>query len=450
MATILDKIVATKAAHIDQLRARYGELLDTQAEPSQRSLFNALKGGNTGFILECKKASPSKGLIRPDFDPVAIAKSYAPYAAAMSVLTDKQFFQGDFEYLKAIRAEVDQPLLCKDFVIDRRQLRLARHMGADAALLMLSVLSDEQYQLLADEAQILGLDILTEVSNQQELDRALALNARIIGINNRDLRDLSIDLATTEKLASQIPADRVVISESGIENHQQVRRLAPHADAFLVGSSLTAQPNIDLACRQLIFGENKVCGLTRPQDAQAVAAAGAVYGGLIFAAKSPRCVSLEQAQQVRGAAELNYIGVFVNAELDEVVAAATTLGLYGVQLHGNEDDAYLDALRSKLPQTKLWKAVKPDGSNLVSNADRLLFDSVSKGQFGGSGHTFDWSQVGQQRHQAMLAGGLNPDNVQDAIKEQFIGLDLNSGVESAPGIKDSDKIALAFARLRQY
>lgn len=450
MATILDKIVATKAAHIDQLRARYGELLDTQAEPSQRSLFNALKGGNTGFILECKKASPSKGLIRPDFDPVAIAKSYAPYAAAMSVLTDEQFFQGDFEYLKAIRAEVDQPLLCKDFVIDRRQLRLARHMGADAALLMLSVLSDDQYQLLADEAQTLGLDILTEVSNQQELDRALALNARIIGINNRDLRDLSIDLATTEKLANQIPADRVVISESGIENNQQVRRLAPHADAFLVGSSLTAQPSIDLACRQLIFGENKVCGLTRPQDAQAVAAAGAVYGGLIFAAKSPRCVSLEQAQQVRGAAELNYIGVFVNAELDEVVTAATTLGLYGVQLHGNEDDAYLDALRSKLPQTKLWKAVKPDGSNLVTNADRLLFDSVSKGQFGGSGHTFDWSQVGQQRHQAMLAGGLNPDNVQDAIKEQFIGLDLNSGVESAPGIKDSDKIALAFARLRQY
>ncbi|WP_028112969.1 bifunctional indole-3-glycerol-phosphate synthase TrpC/phosphoribosylanthranilate isomerase TrpF [Ferrimonas kyonanensis] len=450
MSTILDTIVATKAAHIDALSRRYGERLSQRAPKSERSLFDALKGGNAGFILECKKASPSKGLIRPDFDPVAIATLYQPYAAAISVLTDEQFFQGDFDYLQAIRQAVELPLLCKDFIIDVRQLRLARHMGADAALLMLSVLDDPTYRALAEEADALGLDILTEVSNQQELERALALDARIIGINNRDLRDLSIDLTTTERLAAQIPADRVVISESGIETHQQVRQLAPHADGFLVGSSLTAQADIDLACRTLIFGHNKVCGLTRPEDARHAAAAGAVHGGLIFAAKSPRCVTEAQAREIRASANLKFVGVFVNQAIDEVARLAHALKLDAVQLHGSEDDHYLAALRPLLADTEIWKAVKPDGSNRVDSADRLLFDSASNGRFGGTGETFDWQRVGSERRNAMLAGGLTPDNVQQAVSAGFLGLDLNSGLESAPGIKHPDKVSLAFARLRQY
>ncbi|WP_417345625.1 bifunctional indole-3-glycerol-phosphate synthase TrpC/phosphoribosylanthranilate isomerase TrpF [Ferrimonas sp.] len=450
MSTILDKIVDTKAGHIDQLEQRYGELLHTRAAPSDRSLYDALKGGNAGFILECKKASPSKGLIRPDFDPVAIATLYDKYAAGISVLTDEQFFQGDFEYLKAVRAAVSAPVLCKDFVVDPRQLRLARHMGADAALLMLSVLDDEQYLALAEEANALGLDILTEVSNDEEVERAIALGARIIGINNRDLRDLSVDLATTERLAPKIPDDRVVISESGIATHQDVRRLAPLADGFLVGSQLTAQANIDQACRQLIFGENKVCGLTRETDVKAVAEAGALYGGLIFAAKSPRCVTPEQAASLRQAADLRFVGVFVNESIDTVAKLANDLALHAVQLHGGEDEAYIDALRPQLRHTQIWKAVKPDGSNRVSNADRLLFDSAKAGQFGGTGTTFDWSLVGDDRPSAMLAGGLSPDNVQEAAAAGFLGLDLNSGLESAPGLKQQDKIAQAFAGLRQY
>ncbi|TKB49977.1 bifunctional indole-3-glycerol-phosphate synthase TrpC/phosphoribosylanthranilate isomerase TrpF [Ferrimonas sediminicola] len=450
MSTILGKIVATKAQHIRRLDQRYGELLRSRAAPSDRSLYDALKGGNTGFILECKKASPSKGLIRPKFDPVAIATTYDKYAAAISVLTDEQFFQGDFEYLKAVRSAVGVPVLCKDFVVDRRQLRLARHMGADAALLMLSVLDDEQYLALAEEAEALALDILTEVSNETELERAIGLGARIIGINNRDLRDLSVDLATTERLAPKIPQDRVVISESGIASHSDVRRLAPLADAFLVGSQLTAQTNIDQACRQLIFGENKVCGLTREADVKAVAEAGALYGGLIFAAKSPRCVTPEQAANLRQAADLRFVGVFVNESADTVARLANDLKLHAVQLHGVEDETYIDALRPLLGGAQVWKAVKPDGSNRVTNADRLLFDSARAGQFGGTGTPFDWSLVGNERRRAMLAGGLSPDNVQEAAAAGFLGLDLNSGLESAPGLKDQDKIAQAFAGLRHY
>ncbi|MBY6185955.1 bifunctional indole-3-glycerol-phosphate synthase TrpC/phosphoribosylanthranilate isomerase TrpF [Marinobacter hydrocarbonoclasticus] len=448
--TVLDRIVATKPAQIAQLAERYGELLETRAEPSRRSLFDALKSGPTGFILECKKASPSKGLIRADFDPVAIATVYDRYAAGISVLTDEQFFQGDFEYLRAVCDAVSVPVLCKDFIVDARQLRLARHLGADAALLMLSVLDDALYQQLAAEADTLGLDVLTEVSNEEEMERAIALGARIIGINNRDLRDLSIDLATTERLAGKVPEDRVVISESGIYTHAQVRRLAPHADAFLVGSSLTEQADVDLACRRLIYGPVKVCGLTRADDAKAVAEAGASYGGLIFAAKSPRCVSLEQARQIRDAAALDFVGVFVNEPPERVSELANTLGLHAVQLHGSEDDAYIDALRPLLNDCHIWKAVKPDGSNAVSNADRVLFDSAKGSQFGGTGTVFDWSLVGGERSDAMLAGGLGPDNIDDAARAGFYGLDINSGVENAPGLKNANKIRTCLATVRQY
>lgn len=447
--TVLDKIVATKASHIDELAQRYGDLLDSRAEPSDRSLFDALSQPNAGFILECKKASPSKGLIRADFDPVAIGNVYNNYAAGISVLTDEQFFQGDFEYMKAVRQAVTVPVLCKDFIIDPRQLRLARNLGADAALLMLSVLSDDLYQQLAAEAKLLGLDILTEVSNEAEMVRAIALDADIIGINNRDLRDLSVDLATTAKLAPMVPAGKVVISESGIYNNAQVRELAQLVNGFLVGSSLTEQQDIDLACRGLIFGNNKVCGLTRSDDVKVVAASGALYGGLIFAEKSPRRVSLSQARELTEAASLNFVGVFANQPIQEVAYVANSLNLHAVQLHGNETAADVERLRQSV-NCQIWKAVKPDNSNRVSNADRLLYDSAKAGQFGGTGEVFDWSLLGDDRNDAMLAGGIGPENIDAAIEAGCYGLDLNSALEDAPGQKNHNKLRHCFDALRRY
>ncbi len=296
MANVLEKIVADK---VEELKARkaqrpLSDFID-EVTPTTLNFTAALAQAGTQFILECKKASPSKGLIRSHFDLTEITSVYRKYATCISVLTDEKYFQGSYEYLATVRKLVDQPLICKDFFIDEYQVYLTRLHGGDAILLMLSVLNDEEYLALASVAKSLNMSILTEVSNEEEVTRALALDAELIGINNRDLRDLSTDLATTEKLRKLIPEDKVVISESGIYTHRDVKRLSPICDGFLVGSSLMAEQDLELACRRLILGENKVCGLTRSQDAQAAYKAGAVYGGLIFYPKSPRYVDIDCA-----------------------------------------------------------------------------------------------------------------------------------------------------------
>ncbi|MGB1296906.1 MAG: bifunctional indole-3-glycerol-phosphate synthase TrpC/phosphoribosylanthranilate isomerase TrpF [Psychrobium sp.] len=456
--TVLDKIVADKPAQINQLKQCYGADEITQdLQPSSRSLFEALSGENAGYILECKKASPSKGLIRDNFDLAEICGAYQHYAAGISVLTDEAYFQGKFEYVKQVRDLLEQPILCKDFFIDAYQIHLARYMGADAILLMLSVLDDSKYVELANVANQYSMDILTEVSNEEELERALALDAKIIGINNRDLRDLSIDLNTTKKFAPKIGDDRIIISESGISTHQQITDLAPFANGFLVGSSLMAQQDIDLACRQLIYGENKICGLTDNATAHGVAAAGAVYGGLIFAPKSPRYVTPEQAVKVKDGVNLQFVGVFVNEALDDLIEIATKVSLDVVQLHGNEDSDYVAALKQQLPNTQVWQAQRSDQLNDISssNADRLLIDSAVVNdhsvQFGGTGESFDWELVPNDlKGQAMLAGGLGPDNIKLAAHSGFLGLDINSGVETSPGVKDLVKIKQVMQQIRQY
>jgi indole-3-glycerol phosphate synthase/phosphoribosylanthranilate isomerase len=452
-ATILDKIVADKEIWLaERMQNQALESFINQVKPTDRSFYQALSGAPAKFILECKKASPSKGLIRPEFDLDLIAGVYKNYAAAISVLTDTKYFQGEFDYVTQVREQVEQPVLCKDFFIDEYQIYLARHHKADAILLMLSVLDDNEYRLLAEVAHKLNMGVLTEVSNQEELERAIDLNAKVIGINNRNLRDLSITLDRTPELAKQIPDDRIIISESGIYQHQQVRELAKYANGFLVGSSLMSQDDVDMACRKLILGENKVCGLTREQDVQAVYQAGTVYGGLIFAEKSPRCVNLAQAEKLTQAAPLNFVGVFVNSSVEEVATIANKLKLHAVQLHGSEDQQYIAELKTKLNNSLVWKALGvsdalPEAPN---NADKILFDSKVAGQCGGTGQTFNWQLLGEHSHGAMLAGGISPSNIQDALAYAAAGLDLNSGVEQTPGVKDPAKINAAFEQIRQY
>ncbi len=203
--------------------------------------------------------------------------------------------------------------------------------------------------------------------------------------------------------------------------------------------------------RRVLLGDNKVCGLTRAQDAVAAHEAGAIYGGLIFVATSPRAVTREQAQEVIAAAPLRYVGVFRNAPGQDVVALAQSLSLAAVQLHGDEDQAYIDALRSALPEAvNIWKALSV-GDTLpprnLNHVDRYLLDN---GQ-GGSGQRFDWSLLqGHDLSNVMLAGGLGADNCVEAAKSGCAGLDFNSGVESQPGIKDASKLASVFQTLRAY
>lgn len=457
MAEVLAKIVRDKYQWVaERKKTQPLETFQADLTPSDRSFYQALSGDKTAFIMECKKASPSKGLIRADFDLDYIASVYNKHASAISVLTDEKYFQGQFEFLPQVRNQVSQPVLCKDFMVDSYQVYLARHYSADAILLMLSVLSDEEYQTLAEAAHSLNMGVLTEVSNEEELHRAVALGAKVIGINNRNLRDLSTDLNRTKELAPtirQLAPEAVVISESGIYTHQQVRDLVDYADGFLIGSSLMAEDNLELAVRKITLGANKVCGLTHADDAAKAYQAGAVFGGLIFVKSSPRYVERENARLVMSGAPLNYVGVFQNEEVDFVLETVKELGLKAVQLHGDEDQDFVDTLRAQLDSNvEIWKAYgvrDQQPTLLTANIDRHLLDTKIGSQTGGTGLVFDWSLIGDPS-QVMLAGGITPFNAQKASQQGCLGLDLNSGVESSPGKKDATKLQQAFAAIRDY
>ena len=256
--TVLDSIVQARRERIDELRARFGHLRAEDLERSQRSFAAALRtrsgqgrSPQPALIMECKAASPSRGTIRSDYDPASLAAQYAPYAAAVSVLTEPDRFNGSFDDLAAVREVVDVPVLCKDFIVDEVQVLAARSLGADAVLLMLSVVPDDVYRELAELAHSLGMEVLTEVSTPQEMHRASALGAEVIGINNRDLRTLETDLARTEEMAPLAPAGVVLVGESGVGAPKDVRRLSGLVDALLVGSSLSGAPEPAEAAREL-------------------------------------------------------------------------------------------------------------------------------------------------------------------------------------------------------
>ena len=256
--TVLDSIVQARRERIDELRARFGHLSVEELARSQRSLAAALRTRNgqsrspqPALIMECKAASPSRGTIRSDYDPASLATQYAPYAAAVSVLTEPDRFNGSFDDLATVREVVDVPVLCKDFIVDEVQVLAARSLGADAVLLMLSVVPDDVYRELAELAHSLGMEVLTEVSTPQEMHRASALGAEVIGINNRDLRTLETDLARTEEMAPLAPAGVVLVGESGVGAAEDVRRLSDLVDALLVGSSLSGAPDPAEAAREL-------------------------------------------------------------------------------------------------------------------------------------------------------------------------------------------------------
>jgi len=262
---ILDKIVAHKRTELGHLPdtpvtveavcavvAKYGPRRDFVGGLLQP------RKGNLGLIAEVKKASPSEGIIRDDFDPVAIAKTYETAGAScLSVLTDREFFQGSLDYLRAIREAVSLPLLRKDFMIDERQLPESIEHGADAILLIVSCLDDETLDHLHRLATGAGLAALVEVHNETELERALAIDARLIGVNNRDLTTFTVDLGTTERLANRLAkegeTERVLVAESGIHSRADVERLkACGSRAILVGTSLMRQPDIAARAAELL------------------------------------------------------------------------------------------------------------------------------------------------------------------------------------------------------
>jgi indole-3-glycerol phosphate synthase / phosphoribosylanthranilate isomerase len=496
---ILEKIVFDKQK---ELAARKAETplssFRSNCVKSDRSVLRSLDKGKelfgAGYILEVKQASPSKGLIRPNFDLDEICEAYKPYASVVSVLTDEKYFSGNFERVSKVRNKVSQPILCKDFFVDEYQIYLARYYGADAILLMLSVLDDDTYLKLATIAKELSLDILTEVSNESEMHRAIKLNANIIGINNRNLRDLSTVLHQTPKLVKlfqQVANEKQLvetklISESGIYSHQQAKALARFVDGFLVGSSLMAQDDIGQACHTLINGEHKVCGITSIEDADKAIKQGADYLGFIFVKDSPRYMTKEKTnniiKHVRSVnSNIKTVAVVKNNDIVDLIALIQTLKVDAIQLHGVESLEYIQQLNDAIADhqdIEIWKALSINIENdqipkttvlqnealyntlttYIGVADKVLLDSKSNGKSGGTGKAFDWEILNTEQILGltlsnelplMLAGGINPNNILRALTLPVAGLDINSGVEDSPGNKSEILLTRVFERINK-
>jgi indole-3-glycerol phosphate synthase/phosphoribosylanthranilate isomerase len=460
VSAVLEGILASTRAAVEvRKRARP---IDTLPPPGPRRPFAAAlaRPSRLNVIAEFKRRSPSRGPIRAGADPAAIARAYeAAGACALSVLTDEPFFGGSMDDLARARAATSLPVLRKDFVIDAYQVAEAAAGGADAVLLIAAALPGAGLPALHAAAIAAGLDALVEVHDRAELDRALALPARIVGVNSRDLRTMTVDLRTAVDLAAAIPDGVVAVAESGIRTPEDARRMrAAGYDALLVGEHLMAAPDPGAALAALVEAPPrvavKICGITSVEDARLSAGSGADAIGLVLWPGSPRAVSVAAARAIASAlpAGVDAVGVFVDPARDEVARAVGEIGLDVVQLHGGEEPAQCRGLGARV-----WKAVgvgpgfrAEDALRYGDAADGILLDTrAAGGAPGGTGRAFDWSVARALRDRIpylVLAGGLSAENVAEAVAA--VGpdaVDVSTGVESAPGRKDARRVS-AFVR----
>ncbi len=261
MSDTLSRITTDTRKHVEACKARRPlaevEKAATAADAPRgfaRALKSTIAAGRYGLIAEIKKASPSKGLIRPDFDPPALARAYERGGATcLSVLTDEPYFQGKDEFLVQARAATRLPVLRKDFMVDPYQIVEARALGADCVLLIMACLDDALAGELARLAHRWGMDVLVEVHDAAELDRALTIDSDLVGVNNRNLKTLAVDLATTEQLAPRVPKDRVLVAESGLGSPADLLRMSKvGASAFLIGESFMRKSDVEAAVREIL------------------------------------------------------------------------------------------------------------------------------------------------------------------------------------------------------
>ena len=470
---ILDKIIeATKIRVVQEKQVESPESVKAAALalPSDTGFpFEAaLRQQDFNFICEVKKASPSKGIIAEHFPYLDIAKEYeVAGAAAISVLTEPDFFKGDKKYLQEIASTVKIPVLRKDFIIDEYQIYQAKVWGASAILLICACLDVPTLTKFRELADSLGLSSLVEAHDEHEVQMAIDCGARIIGVNNRNLKDFTVDVQNSVRLRNLVQDDVIFVSESGLETPEDIQVLRDNnIGVALMGETFMRSPN-KVEKLAYLYGSTyytpkvKMCGISKVETIPAVVEAKPDYMGLVFA-PSKRQVTVDQAKTLveelhkqytkrynNGAEqsnndEIKTVGVFVNETLDNLVSIATEANLDVVQLHGDEDEAFIQSLKERT-NVEVWKAVQirsaADAEAWIdSRADMLLFDAYHKDERGGTGEVFDWSCLDEFERPFMLAGGIDSTNVARAIRTvRPYGIDISSGIET-DGVKDDEKI----------
>lgn len=470
---ILDKIIeATKIRVAQEKQVESPEAVKTAALalPSDTGFpFEAaLRQQDFNFICEVKKASPSKGIIAEHFPYLDIAKEYeVAGAAAISVLTEPDFFKGDKKYLQEIASTVKIPVLRKDFIIDEYQIYQAKVWGASAILLICACLDVPMLTKFRELVDSLGLSSLVEAHDEHEVQMAIDCGARIIGVNNRNLKDFTVDVQNSVRLRNLVQDDVIFVSESGLETPEDIQVLRDNnIGVALMGETFMRSPN-KVEKLAYLYGPTyytpkvKMCGISKVETIPAVVEAKPDYMGLVFA-PSKRQVTVDQAKTLveelhkqytkrynNGAEqsnndEIKTVGVFVNETLDNLVSIATEANLDVVQLHGDEDEAFIQSLKERT-NVEVWKAVQirsaADAEAWIdSRADMLLFDAYHKDERGGTGEVFDWSCLDEFERPFMLAGGIDSTNVARAIRTvRPYGIDISSGIET-DGVKDDEKI----------
>lgn len=476
---ILDKIIeATKIRVAQEKQVESPEAVKAAALalPSDTGFpFEAaLRQQDFNFICEVKKASPSKGIIAEHFPYLDIAKEYeVAGAAAISVLTEPDFFKGDKKYLQEIASTVKIPVLRKDFIIDEYQIYQAKVWGASAILLICACLDVPTLTKFRELADSLGLSSLVEAHDKHEVQMAIDCGARIIGVNNRNLKDFTVDVQNSVRLRNLVQDDVIFVSESGLETPEDIQVLRDNnIGVALMGETFMRSPN-KVEKLAYLYGPTyytpkvKMCGISKVETIPAVVEAKPGYMGLVFA-PSKRQVTVDQAKILveelhRGYAKkygsdtehdkndtIKTVGVFVNETVDNLVTIANEANLDAVQLHGDEDEAFIQSLKERT-NVEVWKAVQirsaADAEAWIdSSADMLLFDAYHKDERGGTGEVFDWSSLDAFERPFMLAGGIDSTNVARAIRTvRPYGIDISSGIETN-GMKDDKKIT-AFTKI---
>ena len=388
-------------------------------------------------------------------------------------MTEPDFFKGDKKYLQEIASTVKIPVLRKDFIIDEYQIYQAKVWGASAILLICACLDVPTLTKFRELADSLGLSSLVEAHDEKEVQMAIDCGARIIGVNNRNLKDFTVDVQNSVRLRNLVQDDVIFVSESGLETPEDIQVLRDNnIGVALMGETFMRSPN-KVEKLAYLYGPTyytpkvKLCGISKVDTIPAIVEAKPDYMGLVFA-PSKRQVTVEQAKTLVEELHKVYVkkygsdteqdkddtiktvGVFVNETVDNLVTIAKEVNLDAVQLHGDEDETFIQSLKERT-NVEVWKAVQIRSAADVeewidSSADMLLFDAYHKDERGGTGEVFDWSSLDAFERPFMLAGGIDSTNVARAIRTvRPYGIDISSGIETN-GVKDDEKIT-AFTKI---